>query len=54
MLKVVLLYVVCDIVDLHRADHRAESEHRGALLDRGLAVEGTLGVHQEDADLVVQ
>lgn len=36
---------------LHRTGHGAEGEHRGTVLDGGLAVEGPLGVHQEHSDL---
>lgn len=36
---------------LHRAGHGAEGKHSGTVLDGGLTVEGSLGVHQEHSHL---
>lgn len=36
---------------LHRAGHGAEGKDRGTVLDGGLAVEGSLGVHQKHRHL---
>lgn len=36
---------------LHRAGHRAESEHGRTVFDRRLAIKGTLGIHQQHSHL---
>lgn len=51
VLQIIFLDVLGEIVYLYRADHCAECKDRGAISDRAFAVEGALGVEEDDCDL---
>ena len=51
VLQIIFLNVLREVVDLHRGQHRAEGEDGRAVSHRRLAVEGALGIHEDNGHL---